>query len=72
MKKYDSMGKYGTSLKGRADESKGKRKAELMKMDRADKMDYQNAPKEIQDKIKREYRHDKRTKMHQKNRGPLL
>lgn len=55
MKRLKSTSKYGQSLKSRAKESKGSRKKELMKMNKADKMDYAKAPKKVKKMIKNDY-----------------
>jgi len=69
---YNSKGEYGQGLKERANESTMGRKRELDKMYKADHIDFEHAPRRIREMIKKEYRHDDRTKMHLKNSGPLL
>ncbi len=70
MARLKSTSKGGQSVKARADESKGKRKAELEKISKTDKMDYSNAPKAVQKKIKEEYKKTTKTKV--KNKGKYI
>lgn len=56
MSRLKSTSKGGQSLKARANESKGKRKAELNKISKTDKANYAKAPKSVQAEIKAKYR----------------
>jgi hypothetical protein len=66
-------GSYGgQNLQARKDESKGKRKAELAKIQRADKADYANAPQYIKNEIRESYKKRKRKEEREHNKGKYI
>ncbi len=69
-KRLKSTSKAGQSLKGRANESKGKRKAELDKLSKVDKANYASAPRSVKDKIKKDY--SSASKARVKNNGKYI
>lgn len=71
-RRLKSTSKGGQSLKSRADESKGKRKAELSKLSRVDKANYAKAPAAVKKKIKAEYTKGKKRKTQTKNKGKYI
>jgi len=72
MKRLKSTSKGGQSLKSRANESKGKRKAELNKLSKVDKANDKKAPKSVQKKIKESYAEGSKRKTKTKNRGKFI
>ena len=67
-----STSKGGQSVKSRANESKGKRKKELTKIEKTDKANYQKAPKRIKKKIKAEYTKGKKKTTRENNKGKYI
>lgn len=64
--------KGGQSLKKRASESKGKKKAALTRLSKIDKANFKKAPKAVQEKIKAKFKRDKKKKSRIKNKGKLI
>lgn len=67
-----STSKGGQSIKSRANESKGKRKAELDKISKVDKENYAKAPSSVKKKIRDDYAKGKNKKTKSKNRGKYI
>jgi len=71
-KRLKSTSKGGQSVKSRANESKGKRKKELTKIEKVDKANYKKAPAKVKKKIKAEYAAGKKKKTRTKNKGKYI
>ncbi len=71
-RRLKSTSKGSQSVKSRANESKGKRKAELNKISRVDKANYAKAPASVQKKIKAEYANGKKKPTRTKNKGKYI
>lgn len=71
-RRLKSTSKDGQSLKSRANESRGKRRTELSKLERVDKENYKRAPLEVQNRIKAEYKNGKKKKTRTKNKGKYI
>jgi hypothetical protein len=62
----------GQSLQSRKDESKGARKKELGKIERADKKDYADAPQYVKNEIRERYKDRKRKEEREWNKGKFI
>ena len=71
-RRLKSTSKGGQSLKSRANESNGSRKAELDKLSAVDKKNYANAPPSVQKRIRAEYKNGKKKPTKTKNRGKFI